>query len=119
MVIAYFQNVAKDINHNATSHFIGFVRFYAELDEEKQGIQIDLNQIFPDDERYSPMKFAKLIALEKPMFPSKERAGATPCLYLKDPIGKIYYSDPTEYFLYRENTAESAFDYRRVKAHFI
>jgi hypothetical protein len=41
------------------------------------------------------------------------------CLYLKDPIGKIYYSDPSEYHLYRENAGASAFDYvNRVKSQF-
>ena len=40
-------------------------------------------------------------------------------LYLKDPIGKIYYSDPSEYHCYRENIGESAWDYSRVKRYFI
>ena len=38
------------------------------------------------------------------------------CLYIKDPIGKIYYSDPTEYHLYRDNAGQSSFEYvSRVK----
>jgi hypothetical protein len=39
-------------------------------------------------------------------------------LYIKDPIGKIYYSDPSEYYTYRDNIAISAFDYKRVKFNF-
>jgi hypothetical protein len=40
-------------------------------------------------------------------------------IYIKDPIGKIYYSDPSEYHCYRENIGESAWDYQRVKSYFI
>lgn len=37
---------------------------------------------------------------------------------MKDPIGKIYYSDPSDYHLFRENIAQSAFNYQKVKSHF-
>ena len=39
-------------------------------------------------------------------------------LYIKDPIGKIYYADDSEKHLYRENIAVSAFEYQRVKSEF-
>lgn len=41
------------------------------------------------------------------------------CIYIKDPIGKIYYSDPSEIHLFRENAGQSAFEYiKKVKREF-
>ena len=39
-------------------------------------------------------------------------------LYIKDPIGRPYYSHFSEIKLYRDNIAQSAYDYQKVKLFF-
>ena len=61
--------------------------------------------------------FSTIIKLDEPQYSTKGN-NPYPLLFLKDPIGKVYYSDKSEEHLYRPNTAESAWDYDRVKSHF-
>ena len=119
MVLAYFQNHADKFRES--QHFIqgmpdifGFLEFYSQFDHEKFAIIIDLSPIFRDEPRYQRQTNFKTIV---PYYDSKKgskREDENPLLYIKDPIGKIFYSDPSEYHLYRDNIAQGAFSYTNV-----
>ena len=70
------------------------------MDEKKVGWVVDLSEILPGEYRN---KISTVVGNNYDK------------LYIKDPIGKIYYSDPSEYYTYRDNIALSSFDYARVK----
>lgn len=98
-------------------HFYYFLKFYATFDNFSYGIAIDLSELFPE-EGFKP-NFPKKFKLTEPVYPTKQNYESRPILYLRDPIGKIYYSDPSERHLYRENAAEGAWDYDRFKSEVI
>ena len=75
-----------------------------------------MKDILPDDYTTS---YDKIVPLTHgPIYPTKGDSSYH-CLFLKDPIGKIYYSDPSERHLYRDNAAESAFNWYHVKSEII
>ena len=85
-----------------------FIEFYSNFDESKYGLQIDLNEIFPEDNFYkikSNAQFPKIIEVNRLTHKNVNFETEEPLLFIKDPIGKIYYSDPSDYHLFRENIA--------------
>ena len=128
MCVAFYQN--RDCKDEPD--MFGFLKFYAEFDEQTLGLQIDLSEILPDE--YSPEReFPRIIDLPAPkkssfyvmrMFASRDSNDElVPYLYIRDPIGKFFYrADPTgtEMTAYRENIGIQAFRYAtNVKNHFI
>ena len=123
MVLAYFQNHSskyKEQNPNVPDIY-KFIEFYSNLDEAEYGLQIDLREIFPDDPFYAQKaedKYPRIIPVDFRVHKNINNDTCEPLLYIKDPIGKIFYSDPSDHHLFRENIAQSAFNYQRVKSHF-
>jgi len=123
MVLAYYQNYSaryQEQNPNVPDIY-KFLEFYANLDEAEYGLQIDLREIFPEDPFYAnkvDLKFPKIIPVDLRVHKNMNDHTCEPLLFIKDPIGKIYYSDPSDYHLFRENIAQSAFNYQTVKSFF-
>jgi hypothetical protein len=84
------------------------MEFFSTFDESKYGLQIDLSEIFPEDTIYqtkSATTFPKIIEVNRLTHKNINLDSEEPLLFIKDPIGKIYYSDPSDYHLFRENIA--------------
>jgi hypothetical protein len=123
LVLAYFQNYSAKYNEENPNvpDIYKFIEFYANFDESKYGLQIDLSEIFPEDAIYknkSVGTFPKIIEVNRLTHKNVNLENEESLLFMKDPIGKIYYSDPSDYHLFRENIAQSAFNYQKVKNHF-
>jgi hypothetical protein len=128
MVLVFYQ-----IDHQPTSQvpdILRFLNFYADFDELNFGLQVDLKQLFPDEDFYQ-REIPPIVKLQNGQNlrqTSFKRTGVfgeevedisqTHFLFIKDPIGRIFYADDSEKHLYRENIAQSAFDYQRVKSEF-
>ena len=110
MVLAYYQNYSakyQEQNPNVPDIF-KFIEFYSNLDEAEYGLQIDLREIFPNDPFYQnkpESSFPKIIPVDLRVHKNINNDTCEAVLFIKDPIGKIYYSDPSDYHLYRENIA--------------
>lgn len=102
MVLAFFQLKKPSCD---LPLFVRFLRFYSEFDQTKFGLQIDKSKLFPEEGFRKEFS----VIIEVPSYVQKGQ------LYLKDPIGKQFYADPSEYKTYKENAAASAFEYERVK----
>jgi len=108
MVLGFYQNRKEDsLNY---PEFIGFINFYADMDEINYGLSIDLSQLFRD-EYIQNDNFKTMVEVPEYV---QEKMARTGRLYIRDPIGKFYYrADPTgvELQTYRENIGASSWRY--------
>ena len=126
MVLAFYQNGHRE--EDPKPDLYQFFEFYANFDESKTGLIIDLSPMFPEE--YKKLDATTFDLQEH--FDAKEpkrrfyhcfsesKIDMTDGLYIKDPIGYNYYKIADELFAFRENIGVSAFRYTEVvKPHFI
>jgi hypothetical protein len=93
MVLAYYQNYSGKYSEQIPDIF-KFMEFYSALNESKYGLQIDLSEIFPEDGVYAKFKeFPKIVEINRVTHRNVNLDTDEALLFIKDPIGKIYYSD--------------------------